>query len=290
MSTLLAAAFAAGMISTVNPCGFAMLPAYLGLFLGDDPGSRRSVLAVAASVSVGFVAVFLVVGALVVAGIRAVIAWIPWMTLLIGGAFVVAGVALIAGHSLLPALRLGRGGSRDRTLAGMVGFGASYGIASLSCTLPIFLSLTAGAVAGSGPGQGLLTFAAYGLGMTLSVTTITAVIGLGRDRIVARIRPIAARIHAIAGWVLAAAGLFIIWYWVTVLSSGAAALGGNPIVGWIERTSATVGGIVARHPLAVALGGIVVVALGVAATNAARSTDREPEDGRVSAGEPAHRG
>mgnify|MGYP001611737333 FL=1 len=27
-------AFGAGMVSTVNPCGFAMLPAYLGLFLG----------------------------------------------------------------------------------------------------------------------------------------------------------------------------------------------------------------------------------------------------------------
>ena len=28
-------AFAAGMASAVNPCGFAMLPAYLGMYLGD---------------------------------------------------------------------------------------------------------------------------------------------------------------------------------------------------------------------------------------------------------------
>ena len=28
-------AFGAGMVSTVNPCGFAMLPAYLGLYLGS---------------------------------------------------------------------------------------------------------------------------------------------------------------------------------------------------------------------------------------------------------------
>ena len=27
--------FGAGMVSTVNPCGFSMLPAYLSLFLGD---------------------------------------------------------------------------------------------------------------------------------------------------------------------------------------------------------------------------------------------------------------
>ena len=35
-------AFGAGMVSSVNPCGFAMLPAYLGLFVGirDLQGCR----------------------------------------------------------------------------------------------------------------------------------------------------------------------------------------------------------------------------------------------------------
>src|SRR3990170_297595 len=32
-------AFGAGMVSTVNPCGFALLPAYLGLYLGK--GTER---------------------------------------------------------------------------------------------------------------------------------------------------------------------------------------------------------------------------------------------------------
>jgi len=32
-------AFGAGMVSTVNPCGFALLPAYLGLYLGT--GTER---------------------------------------------------------------------------------------------------------------------------------------------------------------------------------------------------------------------------------------------------------
>jgi cytochrome c biogenesis protein CcdA len=39
-------AFGAGMVATVNPCGFAMLPAYLGLYLGSrelasSPGAER---------------------------------------------------------------------------------------------------------------------------------------------------------------------------------------------------------------------------------------------------------
>lgn len=37
-------AFGAGMVSTVNPCGFAMLPAYLSLYMGakDSEFYQRS--------------------------------------------------------------------------------------------------------------------------------------------------------------------------------------------------------------------------------------------------------
>ena len=31
-------AFGAGMVATVNPCGFVMLPAYLGMYVGDGQG------------------------------------------------------------------------------------------------------------------------------------------------------------------------------------------------------------------------------------------------------------
>ena len=35
-------AFTAGLLSTVNPCGFAMLPAYLSFFMGlEDEDAPR---------------------------------------------------------------------------------------------------------------------------------------------------------------------------------------------------------------------------------------------------------
>ena len=35
-------AFGAGMVALINPCGFALLPAYLGMFLGQkDEGTSR---------------------------------------------------------------------------------------------------------------------------------------------------------------------------------------------------------------------------------------------------------
>src|SRR5216684_7709181 len=33
-------AFAAGMVAAVNPCGFALLPAYVGLYLGSGDATR----------------------------------------------------------------------------------------------------------------------------------------------------------------------------------------------------------------------------------------------------------
>ena len=42
----LALAFASGMVAAVNPCGFAMLPAYVSFFLGmegdREPSQRRA--------------------------------------------------------------------------------------------------------------------------------------------------------------------------------------------------------------------------------------------------------
>ena len=53
-----ALAITAGMVATVNPCGFALLPAYLAAFVGleDRPGRLGSVgraLAVSAVLTAG---------------------------------------------------------------------------------------------------------------------------------------------------------------------------------------------------------------------------------------------
>ena len=69
------------MLATVNPCGFAMLPAYLSYFLGIEgqaadrstPARLARALVVSAAVTLGFLAVFLGVGAIVSAGLQQVI-------------------------------------------------------------------------------------------------------------------------------------------------------------------------------------------------------------------------
>lgn len=255
------------MISTVNPCGFAMLPAYLGYFIGERSPSRRSALAVGLSVSLGFVAVFMVAGVIVASGVRVIIEWIPWLALAVGVGLVFVGIAELRGHHIFARLPGVKRTSRDNSFKGLVGFGASYGVASLSCTLPIFLSLIAAAVAGGSFLQSLSVFLAYGVGMALVVMVLTLGLAVGRDRVLRTIRPLAAHLSTISGWILVLAGGFIIWYWATVLSSGATALASNPVARAFEQVASQVANLVANNLVLVV---VVLVGLGVVAWMAIR--------------------
>ncbi|MGH8916081.1 MAG: cytochrome c biogenesis CcdA family protein [Acidimicrobiia bacterium] len=254
MTGLIAAAFVAGMVATVNPCGFAMLPAYLGFILGDRGSSRGSALVVGLAVSSGFVAVFVVSGVLIASGLRAIVTWIPWMALVVGIGLVVAGIAGLRGSYLFARLPGVKRSSHDRSIKGLIGFGASYGLASLSCTLPIFLSLIAGTLTTGSVRESALVLTAYGLGMSLVAVVLTLTVAAGRDRLVGAIRPLTARLNTISGWVMILAGLFIVWYWATVLIGGAADFGANPVVRFVENISADVANLVVANPLLIAVG------------------------------------
>jgi cytochrome c-type biogenesis protein len=258
------------MVATVNPCGFAMLPAYLGFFLGE--GSERKMERtglVALSVASGFLVVFTVSGALIALGLRAVVEAIPWLALAVGAGLIVVGVVQLGGTRLLPTVP---GVSRTRksgSVGGMFVFGVSYAIASLSCTLPIFLSLVGGIVSADSLGTSVLAFAAYGGGMATAVTGITLLVAGGNRTLITSLRRFSRHLDTISGVVMIAAGAFIVWYWATVLSGGGVALGATGVVRWIDRTSATVTGFLGRHA------GIVAVAvIGIALAGWLSSRDR----------------
>ena len=117
-----ALAFTTGMLATVNPCGFAMLPAYLSFFLGldrdrdgdlaeDRAGAMLRALVVGLVVSAGFLAVFGVLGTLAKVGLDSFIGWVQWITVAIGLGLVALGVALLAGwHLPFTTPRLDKGG------------------------------------------------------------------------------------------------------------------------------------------------------------------------------------
>jgi cytochrome c-type biogenesis protein len=261
MAGLLTVAFAAGMVSTVNPCGFAMLPAYLGFFLGDGAARSRGPWRVALVVSAGFLAVFAATGFLFAMGLRALVGIIPWLALAVGIVLALVGFAQVHGRRLVPYLSGPGRYRREDSMRGMFLFGVSYAVASLSCTLPIFLSLVGGAVAARSATEALLTFVSYAVGMAIVVTGITVLVAGGRSALIGRIRMLGRRLDVVSGAVMALAGLFIVWYWATVLGSGSEVLGSNPMVRWVDRVSARTTGLIADNAGWVVLGVLFIATL-----------------------------
>ena len=99
----LALAFTAGMIASINPCGFALLPASIGAFVaGDDTRVRTDwriarAVGVSAAVSVGFAAMFIIVGVVFSSASSALRQQMPWVTIAVGAVMLAMGVASIAG-------------------------------------------------------------------------------------------------------------------------------------------------------------------------------------------------
>jgi cytochrome c-type biogenesis protein len=221
-------AFGAGMLAAVNPCGFALLPAYLGLYLGSaedaSPPLRRLLraLRVAATLTAAFVLTFAVAGAAVAAVGASLGPALPVAGLLVGlglaaaGAHVLSGGRLSAGLAERASDRLSRAAAAPG-LRGYAAYGMAYAAASLGCALPIFLTVVGVASAAHDPARSAGQLLLYGLGMSVVITALTLATALARAVAWRRIRALGARLLGPAtGVLLVATGAYVTAYWATL--------------------------------------------------------------------------
>lgn len=215
----LALAFASGMVAAVNPCGFAMLPAYVSFFLGKEGDARPTrsqsvlrALPVAMAVSLGFVAVFGVVGIVLRPISSTVQEYAPWATIVVGIGLVGYGIVTLAGFE--PTVRipkLNRGG-RTRGLGSMFLYGVSYAIASLTCTIGIFIANIVNAFSRTNFISGVSVLVLYAAGMGLVITALTVAIALARDSVVRVMRSGMRYVNRVAGVLMVLMGAYVAWY------------------------------------------------------------------------------
>lgn len=219
----LSLAFGAGAAAAINPCGIAMLPSYVSYLLGKGVAERagsglREGLLVGLTMTLSFVSIFVGAGALVSVAGRAVITAVPWLSVGIALALVVLGVGMMAGRSLVALRTTGLADRIERAASGGLRaiflYGVAYAIASLSCTLPIFLLLVAQAFVAGNPIAGAASFLTYALGMGVVVAAVSVAALTSRglvNRYLPRIVPVVERL---AGAVIAGAGIYIGYYWL----------------------------------------------------------------------------
>ena len=215
---LVSLAFAAGLVAALNPCGFAMLPAYLVFVVrgegASDPETRTRTsmglaavgraLAATGGMGLGFLTVFGLFGALTIPAGATVQRYLPYAVVVVGIVLVALGIWLLLGRELtllIPRYPGGRGTPTAR-LGSMYGYGVSYAITSLSCTVGPFLAVTAaGLRRGSLIGSASI-YLAYIAGLTLVIGVLAVAAAVASSAVVNRLRRILPYVNRISGALL----------------------------------------------------------------------------------------
>lgn len=217
-------AFSAGMASAVNPCGFVMLPAYLGLFMGETPRTSKAraasqALKVSAAVTLGFVGLFGLVGLAVTLGVRVLAHAFPWIGLSTGVLLVCVGTWLLVGGTLpgwgaALAQRMAPT-QHATTLRAFFGFGVAYALTSLSCTLPIFFTVVGTSLSVEQLPTAFSQFILYALGMGSVITAISFLLAFLGKTLSSRLQALQRALTPLGASLLTAAGAYTVFYWLT---------------------------------------------------------------------------
>ena len=220
-------AFSAGIAAALNPCGVAILPSYISYVLtrkkdGDDCIIQRQKtlggLAAGLTMTAGFFSIFGVFGLLFsFLGRSAIMTVSPWFSLGVGICLVVLGVTTFTGRGDLHlnladiSSRLERKGGQG-CLKPFYFYGLGYALASLGCTLPIFLMVISQTLISGSYLLSVLIFFSYVAGMGLVVTAISIATRFLREGLNRWLNKLLPYMGKIGGAIIIAAGSYLIYY------------------------------------------------------------------------------
>ncbi len=275
----LSLSFIRGMVASINPCGFVLLPTYLMYFLGvsaADPSSQRApisrALTVGALVSSGFFVVFFTIGAVTQFWTTSLLENAKYATAVIGVLFVILGIAMLFGFKVpfvTPQLETGE---RDRTARSMFVYGVAYAVASLGCTLPLFIATLFQTGKRSGYWAGVANVVAYAAGMALVVVTLTLALATANLGFVRWLRSKMQYVEMVSGAFVMLSGFYLLWYfWKRDINEQ-----GDPITDAVDDLQRDVQNWLngSWQVVAWVLGGAVVAAVGYALV---RERGRRPQ-------------
>jgi cytochrome c-type biogenesis protein len=216
------------MVASVNPCGFVLLPAYLGYYLGEDRGARGGrgrtgrALAVSAPMTARFVLLFGLAGILVGLAASALSSSLPWIGTAVGVGLILFAGMLASGRELTASLaprmahHLGTA-TRNRGLGGYAAYGTAYGLASLGCTLPVFIGVVGTSLQLHGLADAVGQFVLFGIGMGTVLGLLTIATAWFGDGLLTRAQALRRHVGWASAVLLWLAGAYIVYYWLTAI-------------------------------------------------------------------------
>lgn len=216
-------ALISGFLTFLTPCGFAMLPAYISYYLGRDnqpkslPWKKRLFkgLTFGFLAGLGIITIFSLLGVVIVVLGNAIKPLIPWLTIL-GALFIIAlGFLMLTKRNFSISLPFQLGGAA-KPGQNFYSFGIIYGLAVMSCSLPIFLAVTLGALSAGGIQGGLFVFVLYATAAAVSMILFSLILSIIREAILRWLGKIFPYFQKAAAFVIIVAGIYLIYYQITV--------------------------------------------------------------------------
>ena len=217
--------FIAGSLAAVNPCGIVMLPVYLALYVNGEENSNsqnfsnkiNNSLKVIFSVGSGFIVLFIVISILIYFSQSLIGQVIPFLSIFMSVLIIYFGVGEILNkktfNSSLMRLANKIGNPKNRGMIPYVLFGISYGLVSVGCALPIFISIVTKTLNDSFLDI-IVNFIFYSLGM-LSIITFLTLSTLFSVNTYSKINNFFRRYSSIIfGLFLTIAGVYMLSYWI----------------------------------------------------------------------------
>lgn len=235
--------FILGVLAAVNPCGFVLLPTYLTYYLGSElrdsdtaaSTSLARALVVGASMSAGFVGLFLVVGVISRAFTTVIRDNAKYAALIIGIALVGVGVAMLRGWKP-PITQPDVSIARKRTVLNMMLFGVVYAVASIGCTIGLLISVILGSIERDGFISGVISIALYGLGMGMLVTALTVALAFARVGLVNSLKRGLPWFDKVTATLVILTGCYLTWYWFGAITNRSS----DAVISRIERWQTSV--------------------------------------------------
>jgi cytochrome c biogenesis protein CcdA len=237
-TVLIGFAFSAGAVAFLNPCGFAMLPSYVSYFVESNTqqiisassSNSRLILVrrltrgglVGILVTAAFIATFGLAGIAISSLGIGIAKLLPWLAVSSGIVIIGVGVAKIFGRTihinipsprgLLCTAKSGNEGGKKPSFLNFFLFGIGYSIASLSCTLPLFLLIVFQGLSAGGIKEGSIVFLTYALGMGIVMIAISLAISASNQTFVKWLKKLAPKMNLMTSIVLILAGSYLIYY------------------------------------------------------------------------------
>ena len=216
--------FVLGVLAAVNPCGFVLLPTYLIFFLGtrEEPNLStaerlRRALIVSSGISIGFLAIFFVIGVIS----RLFTQWIElnakYASLAIGVVLLVGGARMLTGWTpkfASPQMN----GVQSKTFRATIIYGLAYAVASIGCTIGFLTTAVFGSIALNGFVSGVLSILLYGLGMAMLVTALTVSLAFAKTGLVTVIKSRLNIIQRLGAFFVTLTGVYLMFFWWAAIS------------------------------------------------------------------------